>query len=96
MKLNDMIFSDGKIIDYQNDDENLTLKFLDYCDNIFEIVFTGVITFEENDGVGFDISDSALKSDNRSTKLELLDDENICVFSIEFLDFKITRLKKDK
>ena len=79
-----MIFSDGKILDYQLEGENLKMKFLDYSDNKLEIKFSGEVSYEKNEGYEFELADSKLREENNLKILELLNDENFCVIKIQF------------
>jgi hypothetical protein len=92
MKLKDMIFSDGKILAYEFKDENLRMKFLDYSDSELEIIFFGVLSFEKNEEYKFELADSKLHRLENSMILELLDDENICVFRIQFIQAEVNFL----
>lgn len=84
MNINDIIFTDGQIISYKTEDDELLLDFLDYENDILKIIFQGNIQFEDNDGVGVEFADYSLSRNNKQYELFLLDDEKNTKFKIIF------------
>jgi hypothetical protein len=84
MNLNEVIFTDGKILSYRPIDSGLAMKFQDYAGNALELRFTGHVVYEDRDGVGFDLADSKLMKAGDRFSLELFDDESVCVFRVGF------------
>lgn len=87
-KLKDLIFTDGKILRFDVSGETLKVRFRDYCDSELEIAFSGVSNIKGNEGLCFDITGHKLAGN----MLELLDDENNCVFMVKFKDAQVSFL----
>lgn len=61
MKIKNLIFSDGKILEYNKELNNVELIFLDYCNNKFKLKFIDVQSVSEKDAIGYDLSNTKLK-----------------------------------
>jgi hypothetical protein len=87
MKINDLIYSDGKILEYSISDGNLIIIFQDYDNNKFEISFNKISSVSEKGSVGFDLSDMK----HKENKADFYDDDGV-VLSIIADDYKIVSL----
>lgn len=85
MNLQEVIFTDGKIVAHEVAGDTMTLRFFDYEGSPLRITFSGV-TFShlDLDCVGFAISDYKLTGCVGSHRLELFDDEGIVIFRVEY------------
>ncbi len=89
MKIKNLIFSDGKILEYNKELNNVELIFLDYCNNKFKLKFIDVQSVSEKDAIGYDLSNTKLKKNKGSYTLDFYDDEGI-VFSIIYKNVVIS------
>ncbi len=88
-KIKGLIFTDGKINSYQEIDDTLVIQFLDYSDSNIEITFQGSVSYENNDGVGYEFADYKCSRNNSQWELQLLDDEGFCTFRVSFDEAEI-------
>lgn len=84
MNINEIIFTDGQINSYKQEDDQLLLNFVNYGKDKLKIIFRGNIQFEDNDGVGLEFADYSLSKKNNKHELLLLDDEKNTMFRIVF------------
>lgn len=77
MKITDMIISDGKIQRYVLKNKELSLSFIDYCNNVFLFNFYGVTEIEEKGSVGYDLLNGKLYKKNPPHVYEFYDDEGV-------------------
>ncbi|HRH43190.1 MAG TPA: hypothetical protein PKY82_16280 [Pyrinomonadaceae bacterium] len=84
MRIEEIIFTDGQIISYQQQNDSLVIEFLDYTNQKVKIVFQGSIQFEDNKGVRVEFADYYLSKNNNQRELSLLDDEENIIFKVVF------------
>lgn len=84
MNINEIIFTDGQIISYQEEADKLLVDFLDYENEKLKITFQGNLKFEDNEGVGLEFADYSLSKINDQFELLLLDDEKNILFKVNF------------
>ena len=84
MKLNDLIFSDGKILSYEQIDTDVLVIFKDYRGTKLEIYFHNISELFNNDGVGYSIDQEKITRSGNKQKIELIDDELDIMFSLNF------------
>ena len=83
MNLSEVTFTDGKIQSFESIPNGVVMRFLDYANNTLEIEFSGNVSFQADDRLGFDLADYRLITAGNHYKLELFDDESL-VFTIDF------------
>lgn len=84
MDIKEIIFTDGQIISYQIENDNLIFNFLNYANERVKIIFQGNINFEDNEIVGAEFADYNLSNKNNQQELLLLDDTKNIKFKIVF------------
>lgn len=89
MKLEDLIFTDGLIISYEEVFNTLRLNFSDYSDNLIEILFLGASDYKDFGFSGRTIEDYKINKKRNKTVLELFDDEENYIFQVSFENYKI-------
>ncbi len=84
MNLNEFIFTDGQILSHEQTGDQLTLEFRDYLGDVVYICFFGVTSYENLDGIGYDLAGHKLSRKEPGYRLELFDDEEAVIFYVEF------------
>jgi hypothetical protein len=92
MNLNEIIFTDGQILSYENIADVFVVQFVDYANRKIEIEFRGDVEYQNNDGINVEFANSTLLNKNNKNELKLFDDEKNCLFKISFIsaNYRVT------
>jgi hypothetical protein len=88
-RLKDTIFTDGKILSFDNTEDVLKIRFRDYTDSELEITFYDVSSMQTSEDMYFEAADYKLDDNAKDKVLTLFDDENRTVFSVKFKESSV-------
>ena len=91
MKIEDYIFTDGKIVSAESHGSTGRLVFEDYCRNRFEFIFSDLSDFVVSDGHLYDVARYSLKRSDRRRRLVLEDDDGQMLFRAVFGSIEVRR-----
>lgn len=91
MQLEDLFIGDGQLVKYELTGGVAVLQFRDFRNSHFLITLHGCSVLEENDGVGYDLSEGIVTHRDGLTYWELHDSEG-CVFKTEFARAEVVGL----
>lgn len=91
-RLKDVIFTDGKILSFDNNKDILKIIFRDYANSELEITFYDVSSIHTSEDMYFETADYKLVDNVEDKILTLLDDENRTVFSVRFKESSVNFL----
>jgi hypothetical protein len=92
LKLKNLILRDGRIEYYVFFEGKIELKFFDYSNNYFLLIFENVSEIEENGSIGFSISDYKAYIKNEKSHFEIFDDDHKLMLKIIYKDLVIREI----
>ena len=92
MKIDQMLFPDGVIEEYEFNKEELSVIFKDSSGSKWLLCFSGSIEVQERESVGLSIYRSYLDKEGGKMKLRLLDDDLKEMLTIKFLMCRIEEI----
>jgi hypothetical protein len=84
MRIDEVIFTDGVVRSIRSMPDGVMMEFVDYNDSTIEIVFSGDVSFEIRDCIGYAIAGYKLEKQQDSYSLIFTNDENTAILSIRF------------
>lgn len=92
LRLNDVIFTDGKMLSLDETEDVLKIRFRDYADSELEITFYDVCDVQISEDMYFEAADYKLADKTEDKILTLLDDESRTMFSVKFKEYSVNFL----
>jgi hypothetical protein len=86
-----VIFTDGKILLFDNTQDVLKIRFRDYANSDLEITFFGVTSIQTSE-MYYEAADYKLIDNTEDKLLTLFDDENKTMFSVKFKESSLSFL----
>jgi hypothetical protein len=94
MKINEMIFSDGRIIASESSIGTCRITFVDYLNGVFDLAFTGSCADFDTEDIECSVHHHVLHVNNGIWNLELFDDDNRSIFTVSFTSVGIRKIGK--